>query len=1246
MTTPTIKPMGQIVPMIYAYTTPEIERHNGWTKIGYTEAQTVEERIKQQTHTADVKWELGWKRNAQYQDGSGEYFTDKAFHGFLTGKKGVEQEADKNNEWFHITPPPALEYFNEFASRDYAGDVSEEHIDYTLRQEQDDAVVDTLSYFKDGGKEYLWNAKPRFGKTLSTYDLVRRMGDSQDVPMRVMVVTNRPSIANSWADDFYKFFGWRGQLCFVSENDAIKDRPGVMSRDEYLDLISKKPKGAKPGMVAFESLQGLKGSMYFGGVFDKLKWVSQIEFDLLVVDESQEGVDTEKTDRAFRSIKRKHTLYLSGTPFKALADGRFSEEQIYNWSYVDEQRAKRDFVGEGFNVYEALPELQMFTYQISPMLEGELKQGAAISEDGTSMDYAFDLNEFFSVNDLAAATPTFRYKDDIARFLDSLTTNEKYPFSTVELREELPHTIWLLDRVASAKAMAKMLKEHPVFGEYEIVLAAGDGKLDEDEEAERAFDKVRRAIEENPKTITLSVGQLTVGVTVPAWTGILMLSNMKSPSSYMQAAFRVQNPYETTVVRDGKPCRVRKERAYVFDFDPARTLIIFDEFANNLRSGTAGGSGTAEDRKENIRELLNFFPVLGEDEQGKMVEIDAQAVLSIPRRLKSVEVVRRGFMSNYLFSNIGNIFAAPAAVTEIVKNLKPAKKDDFDAQANTMANLGGLTDEKGEIDIPEEIVVGHAADLFGSKVYETTEAHVEPAIDELMENDDVATIKQSVKAVADALKGTVEKDVIDKAFDSYDLKKSKRNQLVRDTASSIDYFVTRVNGDFDQQVRIAEAERKRKVKEAESSREVEAAETDYQKALEEATNALKDSVEKFKNETIENKPTEVTRKLDTFKAEEEKAGVEEMVRDHLRGFSRTIPSFIMAYGDKDLTLANFDDYTEDDVFAEVTGITEEQFRFLRDGGDYIDDKTGKTEHFAGHLFDETVFNDSIREFLAKRDELADYFDENHTEDIFDYIPPQKTNQIFTPRWVVKMMVDKLEEENPGCYDDSSATFVDLYMKSGLYITEIVKRLFASDGLKAAFPEAGERIRHILREQVYGMAPTRIIYLIAMNYIFGFDENLREMARADRLPNFVEADAAAASKDGTLQKLVDEKFANSSRFEKNEKQDSAKKAKPLKPEHGSDPESALDAVRQKETDPTESAQTDGDWLVAELESAGLEYADKRPNGGALWIVGGGGLADFISKLESNGALFKFKADGAKALNGKPGWWIKGYPRRKH
>ncbi len=254
------------------------------------------------------------------------------------------------------------------------------------------------------------------------------------------------------------------------------------------------------------------------------------------------------------------------------------------------------------------------------------------------------------------------------------------------------------------------------------------------------------------------------------------------------------------------------------------------------------------------------------------------------------------------------------------------------------------------------------------------------------------------------------------------------------------------------------------------------------------------------------------------KEEQKKKSVEEDIRAHLRGFARTIPSFIMAYGDEQLTLQNFDDYTEDDVFHEVTGITEEQFRLLRDGGTVFHAETQEEETFPGHLFDETVFNDAIQEFLAKKRELANYFDEQQEEDIFNYIPPQKTNQIFTPRRVVIQMVDALEQENPGCFDDPHHTFADLYMKSGLYITEIVKRLFRSDGVKRAYPDEKERIRHILRHQVYGMGPTRIIYLIATRYILGFDESLREETK-----NFVEADAAEAAKTGKLEELVNRWF---------------------------------------------------------------------------------------------------------------------------
>ena len=285
-----------------------------------------------------------------------------------------------------------------------------------------------------------------------------------------------------------------------------------------------------------------------------------------------------------------------------------------------------------------------------------------------------------------------------------------------------------------------------------------------------------------------------------------------------------------------------------------------------------------------------------------------------------------------------------------------------------------------------------------------------------------------------------------------------------------------------------------------------------------ALHALTEAAQSAARETIENKPQELVERMERVKAEEKKRSVEDEVRARLRGFSRTIPSFIMAYGDADMTLANFDDYTDDDVFEEVTGISEAEFRFLRDGGTYRNPETGAEEHFAGHIFDEVVFNDSIAEFLKKKEELANYFDEGHTEDIFDYIPPQKTNQIFTPRRVVRQMVDALACENPGCFDDATHTFADLYMKSGLYITEIVKRLYHSDKIKAEYPNDAERIRHILQHQVYGMAPTRIIYLIATNYILGFDESMKSETK-----NFVQADASQAAKEGRLAELVKKCF---------------------------------------------------------------------------------------------------------------------------
>lgn len=267
-------------------------------------------------------------------------------------------------------------------------------------------------------------------------------------------------------------------------------------------------------------------------------------------------------------------------------------------------------------------------------------------------------------------------------------------------------------------------------------------------------------------------------------------------------------------------------------------------------------------------------------------------------------------------------------------------------------------------------------------------------------------------------------------------------------------------------------------------------------------------------ETIEEQKTVQVEEQARIKAEKNESSKEEEVRGHLRGFARTIPSFLMAYGERDTKLSNFDNYTPEDVFLEVTGITEEQFRFLRDGGSYIDEKTGEEKHFSGGLFNEIVFDEAIQEFLNIRERLADYFDESHEEDVFNYIPPQETNQIFTPKQVVKMMVQKLEDEDPHVFEDPDKTFIDLFMKSGLYITELVKRLFNNPVMKEKIPDNDERLKHILERQLYGLAPSDIIYHIATNYIFSFDTENRISRK-----HFKSVDTRPAVKEGKLDELL-------------------------------------------------------------------------------------------------------------------------------
>lgn len=1057
MPSPKISTYREIVPLIYSWRTPDVPKYAGWEKIGYTEQDSAEKRIDQQASQMSITKEKVWSRRALYTTEAGGRFTDKDFHEYLR-QQGVQRETSpKRTEWHNIASAPkkSLEYFNDFAGQDFTEFQSDGVDGYVLRPEQLDAVDQAMAAFEAGYDEVLWNAKPRFGKTLTTYDLMRKL----DV-RRVLIVTNRPAIANSWYDDFMRFIGHQTTFKFVSESASLENR-SPMSREQW-KAFTLEHQDADPRIVEFLSLQDLKGSQYFGGNYPKLKHIADFAWDLLVIDEAHEGIDTSKTDVAFDQIKRANTLHLSGTPFKALAKGRFEQNQIFNWTYEDEQTARQQWSDDAReNPYQALPTLNLLTYQVSRMITDRLAEGVAVKEDEANIDFTFDLNEFFATKD----NGYFEHEAAVIKFLDCMATNEKYPFSTPELRDEIRHSFWLLNRVASAKALHRLLKNHEVFKDYTVVLAAGDGRSNDDTDlvaVGKALDNVRTAIaeaeESDGKTITLSVGQLTTGVTVPEWTAVVMLSDLSSPAQYMQAAFRAQNP--CTFERAGTV--YQKQNAYIFDFAPERTLTIFDTFANNLHPNP---SGNPVSRQENIRTLLNFFPVLGEDAEGRMIELDASQVLTFPQVFKAREVVRRGFLSNLLFANVGGIFRYSEHVKEILDKLPTAKQGKIKTgESIEIPQPPPVTDPDGKVDSDSlmETVINPKVERLGKPVY---------SIEDIPTPDPDIPVHTMANQIAKAVT---------------EQSHSKREELKEEyglTAAQIERDERRTEQGVKEQVERAHSEHTIASKHLADELESAATEADaavVKDKLAEQTEAFKEGILAIVNQTMEKIVPEVVTREET-KTEQRRANqTMDDARSHLRGFARTIPMFLMAYGHRDIRLANFDDFTPDDVFEEITGITEEEFRLLRDGQEVIEEN-GTVTKIPG-MFDEAVFDQSIQEFLDKKDSLADYFDDSQTENIFAYVPQQKTSLVFTPQSVVKAMVDALEAENPGIFTNPDMTFADMFSTAGLFLMELVRRL--DTGLAGALPDQDERLKHILTSQIFEMSHDKIFHEITIEAVSG------------------------------------------------------------------------------------------------------------------------------------------------------------------
>lgn len=610
-------------PTIYAFSTSDLD-HAGQLKVGYTE-HSVQERIAQQFPGGYTAYKIELVESAMRTDGTS--FTDRDVHRHLKARGLVHE----THEWFRCTVEDVRAAI--LAVRERKANIEDRTQSFGLRPEQEHAVAMTADYFQRAAQEqkghtphFLWNAKMRFGKTFASYQLAKRMGWT-----RILVLTFKPAVKHAWAEDLLRhidFEGWQ----FVSRDSELKGA----------DVDPNRPVVCFGSFQDFLQLQG-------GAIKSKNEWVHAVNWDCVILDEYHFGAwrenakglfgadeedsgevsaEVSKEEIAFDEdilpITTRNYLYLSGTPFRALASGEFIEEQIYNWTYSDEQRAKRNWSGPGPNPYASLPRVVLLTYK----LPDDLREVAEMGEFSE-----FDLNEFFRAKG-DGEEAKFEHEDEVQKWLDLIrgayrgTTvddlklgREKppMPFSHTRLMTVLNHTFWFLPSVSSCFAMANLLhaKQNVFFQDFNVIVAAGP-------KAGIGADALPPVYKEmgdplKSRTITLSCGKLTTGVTVRPWAGIFMLRKCSSPETYFQSAFRVQSPW--TVSGDDGAEIVVKPECYVFDFAPNRALRQIADYGSRL----ATDDTTPEER---VAELIGFLPVLSYD-GSSMRQLDAEAILDM-----------------------------------------------------------------------------------------------------------------------------------------------------------------------------------------------------------------------------------------------------------------------------------------------------------------------------------------------------------------------------------------------------------------------------------------------------------------------------------------------------------------------------------------------------------------------------------------------------------------------------------------
>lgn len=640
-------------PMIYAYedTNPQ---YKGLLKIGYT-AIDVDKRVAQQYPAkrpgGTVPYRIVYRASAMYPDGSS--FTDHDVHRALKRRKIPAV----GGEWFRCTADDVAAAV--LAVRSRSVNAEDRTRDFPMRPEQREAVDKTAAYFRSVYEEdstrypkFLWNCKMRFGKTFAAYQLAKRMGFQ-----RVLILTFKPAVVSAWQEDLQThmdFEGWQ----FISRST---------------DLTYETADKSRP-IVCFGSFQDYLGvNRETGGIKARNEWVHTTNWDLVIFDEyhfgawkenakklfereDEDSYDSENLDSYSRGdacdetwlpITARYYLYLSGTPFRALNSGEFIEDQIYNWTYSDEQRAKAGWRGEN-NPYAALPRMVLMTYRIPDSIRRIAMQGE-FNE--------FDLNVFFSAKG-KGADARFVYEGEVQKWLDLIrgayleTTVDELklgakkpamPYADVRLLNVLQHTLWFLPNVAACFAMRNLLaqKQNMFYHDYTVNVCAGTGAGIGAAALEPVLKSMGDPLES--KTITLSCGKLTTGVTVKPWTGIFMLRNLSSPETYFQAAFRVQSPWEVTA--EGGRKEIIKQECYVFDFALDRALKQISDYSCRLNID----EGSPEKK---VAEFISFLPVIAYD-GSSMRQIDAGEVLDIAMAGTSATLLAKRWESALLV-NVDN----------------------------------------------------------------------------------------------------------------------------------------------------------------------------------------------------------------------------------------------------------------------------------------------------------------------------------------------------------------------------------------------------------------------------------------------------------------------------------------------------------------------------------------------------------------------------------------------------------------